>query len=191
MIAFFRRFIPTKKLTKLEWVVVALIVVVLVALLNSQAQWAGSGSRVMPVLVDVFDAASGKPIIGAKVTVMPGSSAYAGFEFRHQFWPEIHESTDDRIQHGVTNETGQVRLEHEFPTSSGPSGVWVSLRRGWVCVTAHDYGAVVVPVRYDSARRETVVKDGKSQDVFVTIGLFPLTQAQLRSNEAKQPMPNE
>ena len=191
MIAFFRRFIPTKKPTMLEWAVVALIVVVLIALLYPQLQWAGSGSRVMPVLVDVFDAASGKPIIGAKVTVMPGGSAFAGSDFRGQFSSEIHESTDDRIQHGVTNETGQVRLEHEFPTSSGPSGAWVSLRRGWVCVTAHEYGAAVVPVRYESARRETVVKNGKSQEVFVAIGLFPLSQAPLRPNEAKQPAPNE
>ncbi len=188
MIGFLRRLkklILDKPPSRLEWVVIVLIVVVLFALLIPQVQWAGSGQRIIPVVVEVFDAPTGKPIAGARVTVTRGPMPERGTNYEGHFPENIHEGNYSRTEFGKTNENGWVRIEHEFETSSGPSGHYVSLFRCWVCVDARGYGGVAVPISRTPTRREWVVKDGVSQDVVVPIGLFPLDH-----EEKKPPHPS-
>lgn len=173
-----RSFMPNKPPTKLEWVVVVLIVATLIALLIPQTQWAGSGHRIMPVIVEVFDAPSGKPIVGARVTVTRCRSPEQGANYGGCFPENIHEANYPRSEFGKTNANGWVRIEHDFETSSGNSGFYVSLFRGWVCVDARGYGGVAVPIRHTPTRRETVVSKGVPNDIVVPIGLFPLDREQ-------------
>ena len=63
-------------ITNLEWIVIAGIIAVLIALLAPQARWVSDGSIRLPVRVFVFDAADrDTPIANAKIAIFPGPVA--------------------------------------------------------------------------------------------------------------------
>ena len=198
MIAFFRRLVSR---TKLEWAVIVVIVVILIALLLPEPHYVWDGDRVLPVLVEVYDATTGQPIAGTRVTIFKARFLTAGdTESRSVVDFDVHEWTSpkwtsNRIEHGTTNADGWVRLQHKFDASGSYDGrtksanVFLSTAR--VCVTADGYGGVVVPVRHGDGRIKDYVEDGRWKDVYVQIGLFRLAQAPLQPVQAKQPSPNE
>ena len=120
MIAFFRRFIPTKKPTMLEWAVIVVIVVVLIALLVPSVEGVWDGDRVLPVLVEVYDASTGHPIVGARVMILREQRPSVGN--RIHLDSDSHESMWDNSKHGNTDVEGLVRLEHKFDASGKHDG---------------------------------------------------------------------
>jgi hypothetical protein len=170
---FLRQFVPS---TKLEWAVIVLIVVILFTLLWPATESAWSGTRVVPVLVEVFDATTGKPVAGARVSIVRSRIPDPKERYKEQFPAEIHDINVDGLDHGVTDESGRVRIKHQFRSGGGQHGTvtnsWVFLNGGWVCVEADGFGGVVVPVRHEDTRTADVIKNGQFQDVYVVIGLF-------------------
>ena len=195
MISFLRHFVCNKPPTRLEWAVVALIVVVLAALLYPSVQSWGSGQRTVPVLVHVFDAATGKPIIGARVTIIktlcPAEDAE---ESEYRFPVEFHDSDDDvGLKHGTTDASGRARIEFTFNTDSFQRGLekrvlWTFTCSARVYVTGEGYGGVVVPARHEPTRRVGAIKD---LTIYVPVGLFPPTATPLKPDQVKQPSLNE
>lgn len=176
MIAFFHRFIPTKKPTKLELAIIVVIVVVLIALLLPSVQGVWDGDRVLPVLVEVYDASTGHPIVGARVMIFRHQMPSVGD--RVHLEADSHEWMWDNSKHGITDAEGLVRLEHKFDASGKHDGrksisAWLFLYKARVCVTANSYGGVIVPVRYEATPLKVFNSEGRWRDVYVTVGLFP------------------
>ena len=193
MIAFFRRLVSR---TKLEWAVIVVTVVILIALLASEPHYVWDGDRVLPVLVEVYDATTGKPIAGTRVTILKARYLTAGdAESRSVVDLDVHVWTYGGVEHGMTDTGGRVRLQHKFGASGAYDGrtksSYVFLSTARVCVNADDYGGVVVPVRHEDGRIKDFLEDGQWKDVYVPIGLFPRTTARLQPDQAKQPSPNE
>lgn len=140
--------------TFLEWLVIAVIIAILVALVLPDSEWAASGSIVVPVHVVVFDGKTTLPIANAVVGIVrapPASGDFALDEYREPFssaWSAMAKGEFG----SRTGADGSVTIEFEFPT--GASHVnpepRAHTRWFWLLVSSKEYGAAVVPLRYES-----------------------------------------
>lgn len=138
--------------TLIEWLVIAAIVAILVAVVVPQPKWASSGSVTIPVDVVVFDARSATPIEGAFVAIVWAPPATGEFELHEYF---------DRLSSGFsainkivakTNGAGIATIDREFRTGASHKRPISHAHTSWywVLVSADDYGSVAVPLRYES-----------------------------------------
>lgn len=154
--------------------VVALLTIV-VAIVLPEAKWASSGSIKIPVRVFVFDASRGKPIADSRVVIFrapPLLSERSLAESRELYDPENVERAPITMQ-GATGDDGMAVIEVEFRTGASHNRPtpYAHLRWGWVYVHADGYGAVVVPVRYES---EPMAAVRQQKEFSVSIGLVPI-----------------
>lgn len=138
--------------TLIEWLVVAAIIAILVALLTPQTKWASSGSVTIPVDVVVFNAHSATPIEGALVAIVWGPPATGEFEL-HEFQDHLSRGFSAIEEIGAkTSGAGIAAIVHEFRTGASHKRPisHAHTRWYWVIVSAEDYGSVAVPLRYES-----------------------------------------
>jgi hypothetical protein len=140
--------------TILEWLVIAVIIAILVALVVPDVEWASSGTIVVPVHVVVFDGKTMLPLADAVVGIVwapPASGDSTLDKYREPFssaWIAMA-----RGEFGSrTGADGSVTIEFEFPT--GASHVNPESRAHtrwyWLLVSSKENGAAVVPLRYES-----------------------------------------
>ena len=140
--------------TLLEWLVIAVIIAILVALVLPDSEWASSGTIVVPVHVVVFDGGTALPIKDAVVGIVRAPPATG--DFAHDEYREAFSSAWSAMAKGEfgsrTGADGSVTIEFEFPT--GASHVnpepRAHTRWFWLLVSSKKYRAVVVPLRYES-----------------------------------------
>lgn len=145
-----------RALTRLEWLVIAAIVALLIALLLPPVQWASSGDIDFPVRVLVFDAESSRPIAGAHVALLRVPSWYeeqSDFlkDFDERFTSEFYFS-DENPDRGVTDMNGQAVITYKFRTGASHQRPTPHAHTSWVwaAVRAEGYGGAVVQVRQES-----------------------------------------
>ena len=158
--------------SRVEWLIVIAILVILLALVVPSAKWASSGTIEIPVHVVVFDASDATPIANALVAIVrapPGSGEYSLDEYRDRLSPDLLVMRDG-IDHHETGTDGAATIECRFPT--GASHLHPEARAHihwyWVMVSAEGFGAVVTPLRYNS--RTTMSLREQSEIPFV-VGL--------------------
>lgn len=159
-------------LTRVEWLVVLVIVALLIALLYPSVQWVSDGSIQIPVRVFVFDVAHSRPIPDAHVAIVHGPLPRAGIDIN-----EIHERVPDDLFEklpsdltALTGKDGTAVVHREFPTSASrkhPESK-THLHLAWVVVQALNYGTVAVPLAQDSMPTALLKEQ---QELFVPIGL--------------------
>lgn len=140
--------------TLLEWLVIAAIIAILVALLLPAREWASSGTIVVPVHVVVFDGETMLPITDAVVGIFRAGPATE--DFSRDVYRETFSSAWSTMAKGEfgsrTGADGSVTIEFEFPT--GASHVNPEARAHtrwyWLLVSSKEYGAAVMPLRYES-----------------------------------------
>lgn len=159
-------------ITNLEWIVIAGIIAVLIALLAPQTQWASSGSIRLPVRVFVFDTGDSLPVAGANAMVIGGPSAAN---------PDALAELHDRVvsepmanlpkqYYATTDANGVAVIEHEFSTGASHKRPvsHAHLNFTWVRVEAPGYSSVVVPVWHESQPTALLRKQG---EIPVQVGL--------------------
>lgn len=164
-----------RRLTLLEWLVVAGIVVCLIALLLPAAQWASSGDIEAPVRVLVFDAKSATPISGARVGILRGAPWYDdefAAHYRDYVTPGVFDGIVETNQ-GVTNTDGQIVIIYKFRTGASHKRPtphahtsWV-----WVAVQADGFGGAVVQLRQESVPTRQL---REQKELRLPIGLMPV-----------------
>lgn len=140
--------------TLLEWGVIAVIIAILVALMLPDVEWASSGTVVAPVHVVVFDGKTMLPIADAVVGIVraaPAAGDLALDDYRETFmsaWSAMAEGESG----SRTGSDGSVTIEFEFPTSASHENpeARAHTRWYWLLVSSKEYGAAVMPLRYES-----------------------------------------
>ena len=140
--------------TLLEWLIIAVIIAILVALVLPDSEWASSGTIVVPVHVVVFDGGTALPIADAVVGIVrapPASGDFALDEYREPFssaWSAMAKGEFG----SRTGADGSVTIEFEFPTGASHVNPEPRARTRWywLLVSSDGYGAAVVPLRYES-----------------------------------------
>ncbi|GAB5445111.1 MAG: hypothetical protein Fues2KO_54600 [Fuerstiella sp.] len=138
--------------TPVEWLAIAAVFAILVAILISETKWASSGSVIIPVDVEVFDAYSATPIEGAFVAIVWAPPATSEFEL-HEYRDKLSNGFSAINETGVqTNVAGRATIDQQFRTGANHKMpiAHVHTRWYWVLVSAADYGSVSVPLRYES-----------------------------------------
>jgi len=101
----------------LEWLILAAVVAILIALVLPQTKWAASGEINVPVLITVFDAQTITPIPEAVVGIVraPVSAELLDLEYCENVSSGIA-----RLQEfgSTTNEAGQVTIEQRINTGA-------------------------------------------------------------------------
>ena len=166
---------PIRQLTRLEWVVIAVIVSGLMAILLPQIQSAASGDIDLPVRILVFDASTGRAIAGAKVAIVNGPrwSADASL-YEPQELPSPGKAEFIASKPPLTRADGTVTITHRFSTNSSDRNpvALANLARGWVIVLADGYGGITVPVCCVAMPTPRL---RELQELQLPIGLFPLS----------------
>jgi hypothetical protein len=138
--------------TPVEWLAITAVFAILVAILISETKWASSGSLMIPVDVEVFDADSATPIEGAFVAIVWAPPATSEFE-RHQYRDQLSNGFSSIKETGVqTDVAGRATIDQKFRTGANHDRpiAQAHTRWYWVLVSAADYGSVAVPLRYES-----------------------------------------
>jgi hypothetical protein len=162
-----------RRLTLLEWVVIATIVLLLIALLIPATQWASSGDIELPVRVLVFDAQLAMPITGARVGILRGPpwiDDEFSVHYRKYFAPGIFDGILKTDQ-GVTDTNGQVVVNYKFRTGASHKRPIPHAHTSWVwaAVQADGFGGAVVQVRQESVPTSQL---REQKELRVPIGLI-------------------
>jgi hypothetical protein len=141
--------------SKLEWFVIAAVVVGLAVLLFDPKLWASSGKVLVPVRVIVFDATTHKPIQGASVRVVwPRATLQEVAETLGNVLPE------DRFSQTTDPVSTAADGSAVFHIVIGSGASWknrygiVFTDYNWVMVQASGYGTVLVPLRHEPTPRK-------------------------------------
>jgi hypothetical protein len=159
-----------KSASLVEWLAVAAIVAVLIAVLMPSTRWAASGSIRLPIRVVVFDAARQRPIEGAEVSIFRSIAARDS-----QSFPPLDAEAPSLIRNdghrSVTGRDGAAVIDHEFPTSASDRfpTTKAHLAWEWVLVSSKGHGTVLTPLRYESIPTKTL-RDQK--ELLVLIGMM-------------------
>lgn len=164
--------------SRLEWLVLLAIIAALVALLFPLQQWASSGEIEYPVRVLVFDATTGKPIVGCRVAVIRHKALSGDDPLKDYGDPFPQQNVFENIpaeDQGVTDATGSLTVTRKFSTgaSSHHPHTRARLTNVWVVAQAKAYGGVAIPVGYASMPLKEL---RASPHLLVPIGLVPLGQ---------------
>ncbi len=162
-----------RRLSRIEWLILAGIVAVLIALLLPALQWASSGDIELPVRVLVFDARSGSPIAGARVGLLRAApwfdDEYAE-HYRDYVAPDVFDGIKEENQ-GFTNSGGQIVIVYKFRTSASHNRptphahtTWV-----WAAVQADGFGGALVQLRQESMPTRQL---REQQELRIPIGLM-------------------
>ncbi|SFI09451.1 hypothetical protein [Planctomicrobium piriforme] len=165
------------KLTRLEWVVVVVIIAILIALLVPQTKWVSSGTLRLPVRVIAFNSKDATPIAGADVTIFRAPPVFDLNSLREDFDryhidPDLkgYSGTISTVDQGFTDADGVVVIEYEFRT--GASHVrpapYAHTNFAWIQIQANGYGTVVVPVRHESMPTKILKERG---ELIVPVGM--------------------
>ena len=160
-----------RSLTWLEWAVVVLIAVVLIAFLTPGIQYVADCEHLFPVRVIVFDAAAAQPVSGAQVTILR-AAPFSSEKMKSAPREITISPKPGHFQEAITDADGCALINCRFTTSASESRPTPHIHLGWAWVEVHaeGYGGVIVPVRHDS--RPTAEVRRKSE-LLVPIGLFP------------------
>jgi hypothetical protein len=158
--------------TFVEWLLIAGIASILMAILMPEARWASDGSVQLPVQVFVFDLERRVPIENARVMLIRGEqirdlttlAAPSNLFPRQPFDPlppEYGASTDA---------TGSTTIEHQFHTGASHKHpvTRAFLEQVWVQLEANGYGRVAIPIRHESQPVAVLKKQGP---IIVQLGL--------------------
>lgn len=164
-----------KAMTLIEWLIVIATVAILVALLLPPVKWASSGTFELVVRLYVFDAVTGKPIVGARAGIREGPAMIDSPGQDEEFHLRLMEK-DSEFLAAETDIRGIVSLQHEFRSGASyqhpKASAW--LPGAWIFLTAQGYGGVLIPVSDDSREVERIrARNG----IFIPMGLVP-TQGQ-------------
>ncbi len=156
--------------TRIEWLALVAVVAVLTALVIPETRWASSGSLRLPVHVTVFDAAEGRLIPRADVSIFHASPAADRSEIPGPVSEDFVMSSTQNGR-GITGDDGTAVIDYEFRTgaSNASPAPKAHLRWEWVMVSADGYEAAVVPVRYNSVPTQTLRSE---KQLSVLIGLM-------------------
>jgi hypothetical protein len=180
MSAVWSRIVPK---TLIEWLVVAAIAAVLIALLVPPVQWA-DGSIKVPVKVVVFNPETGQPVQDARVAIvrgLPASEEFSLADHRERLsgLRELLVAGDLGTLNGSvgagTGRDGTVTLDVEFRTGASHRNPVprAHTRWYWVLVSADRCGTVAVPLRYESL---TTKQLREQQTLSAYVGLLPRTE---------------
>lgn len=141
--------------TKLEWFVIAILVVGLAVLLFAPRQWASSGRMLVPVRVVVFDAATHKPIQGASVRIVRCQASLeevAGNGPQKVSASDFSEPTDLRL----TDADGAAVVPVEFTTGASHKNPQSKLHTDfyWISVSTNGFGKALLPIRHEPINRK-------------------------------------
>jgi hypothetical protein len=156
--------------TVLEWLIIAVIIAIIVLLLLPASEWASSGTINVPVHVVVFDGETASPISDAVVAIIwaPPATGDFALERYHEYFSAAWKSMAAGKMGVSTGPDGSITIDFEFRT--GASHVnpepRAHTRWYWLLVSAEDYGAVAVPLRYDSMTTKSL-RQQKSLPAYV------------------------
>lgn len=152
-----------QKITLIEWLVMAAIVGVVVALALPTVQSVRPGEISVPVEITVFDGQTLKPITAARVTIiraLPATGSFPPAEFGDRLSLEKLKIPE---LGGVTGVDGVARFEHRFRTGAKEesSQPHAHLNWYWVLVSADGFSPVGFPLRTSSVPTEKLREQGK------------------------------
>jgi hypothetical protein len=158
-----------RRVTFLEWLIVAATVGIVTALLLPATKWASSGSVNVPVRVVVFDAARSRPIGHARVLLFraPPYGVVAEPENDGKDTNPFHPygPAGDRfgLVEGVTGTDGVAVIQYTIGTGTNHNRPVTRAHVDWmwVEVQAEGYGGVIVPVRHVSVPAADIRKSGE------------------------------
>lgn len=152
-----------RKITLIEWLVMAAIVGVVVALIWPAPKWARSGERPFPVEITIFNGQSLKPIIGARVTVvraLPATGESPPAAFGDTLSLETLKYSESC---GISGADGVARFETLFRTGANHvrPETHAHLSRYWVLVAADGFSPVGFPLRTESVPTKEIREQGR------------------------------
>lgn len=155
------RLLRGRRFTLIQWLVVAAVAAIMVAMFVPGTKWASSGAVTIPVDVLVFDPQAAAPIEGALVAIVWAPPATGEFEVA-KYQSDLSEGFSAIEEIGSrTNREGVATIPHEFRTGANHErpASYAHTRWYWLLVAAEGYGSVAVPLRYESM----VTKELKTQ----------------------------
>lgn len=150
--------------SRLEWLLVAIILTILVALLVPSVKWASSGTIEAVVQVVVFDAETAEPIPDAEVAIvrlLPTTGHLDLSEYHTQLSSAWGQFVKGQIRH-KTDADGIANVPTEFRT--GASHVRpeprVQTSFYWILISTSDHGKCAIPLHYESIPTKTLRQNG-------------------------------
>ncbi|QDU94962.1 hypothetical protein [Lignipirellula cremea] len=157
-----------RNMSRIEVLVLAGIVAVLVMLLWSEPQWASSGEREVPIRIVLSDAATEQPIAGAQVGVYLPFTPERPPAFSTALWNQIlpqHLATTNQAGNALVAMTFRTGASHRQPVPH------VHLNGAFVAVEALGFAPCVVPLGYPAL---PVARVNELQELVVPVRLSRL-----------------
>lgn len=154
--------------TRIERIVISIIILFVAVLLLTEAQWVSDGAREFRVRVSVFNAATGMSVEHAEVAIV---NSYQMEDTHNHYQLELSKRLPGAT-FTRTDRHGIAVIPHQFRTSASnrhpdPRS---HLAWAWVVVKADHYGGIATPIRYQSESAAAIKKAGA---IPVAIGLLP------------------